>query len=399
MQYYGGLQTTLKAKQKRHCYENMRVNVCKVPQDASFCAASENRIVRDVTSSQNFYEKNKPFFNHLIHPITPHNENVVNMIKEEDDDSQGSEERDAALLLTSFAGLAKKEVEDQNCSLLPKMAFLSNKSDSNHSNTSKNSAIVASTTTGNMLVAPRFTHLCSMLENEYTRMGTQQQYRNNSRVRTVSIDSIHVNLPSNCLARVESPDTNFVLAKPQLHRFTARKKSSIPTTSQNNRKIKKRKKTFSLLDKKWEKKFADSPLQPQKNLKNQPFKKILRKKFSWKNYPELEAFLIANREEYLRHSAMNYTTQQKQYNNRLTERLLELASDNGYVFDEEEFSFVTVRDRIRCYFKSYVQSSRKRGIIIGYAARRAGLVSEKELKESAEIEGKIVVPAECSSRD
>eukprot|EP00428_Durinskia_dybowskii_P045903 CAMPEP_0170340442 /NCGR_PEP_ID=MMETSP0116_2-20130129/71327_1 /TAXON_ID=400756 /ORGANISM="Durinskia baltica, Strain CSIRO CS-38" /LENGTH=245 /DNA_ID=CAMNT_0010593957 /DNA_START=62 /DNA_END=796 /DNA_ORIENTATION=+ len=44
--------------------------------------------------------------------------------------------------------------------------------------------------------------------------------------------------------------------------------------------------------------------------------------FSWKNYPELEAFLIANREEYLRHSALNYTVQQKQYNNRLTEQLL-----------------------------------------------------------------------------
>jgi hypothetical protein len=81
-------------------------------------------------------------------------------------------------------------------------------------------------------------------------------------------------------------------------------------------------------------------------------KKILRKKFSWKNYPELEAFLIANREEYLRHSALNYTVQQKQYNNRLTERLLDLAAEHGYVFDEKEFSFVTVRDRIRCYYKS-----------------------------------------------
>ncbi|KAG7338475.1 hypothetical protein IV203_011105, partial [Nitzschia inconspicua] len=52
-----------------------------------------------------------------------------------------------------------------------------------------------------------------------------------------------------------------------------------------------------------------------------PVTTIHRKKFSWKNYPEWEAFLIANREEYLRHSALNYTVQQKQYNNRLTERL------------------------------------------------------------------------------
>lgn len=119
---------------------------------------------------------------------------------------------------------------------------------------------------------------------------------------------------------------------------------------------------------------------------------ILRRKFSWKNYPELEAFLIANREEYLRHSALNYTTQQKQYNNRLTERLIELATTHGYIFDEEAFSFVTVRDRIRCYYKSYVQSSKKRGLIIGYAARKAGLLTEDDLQKSAGIEGRIIVP-------
>ena len=108
--------------------------------------------------------------------------------------------------------------------------------------------------------------------------------------------------------------------------------------------------------------------------------------------PELEAFLIANREEYLRHSALNYTVQQKQYNNSLTERLLELAAEHGYIFDEKEFSFVTVRDRIRCYFKSYVQSAKKRGIIIGYAARKAGLLSDADLERSAEQKGQIFTP-------
>ena len=121
-------------------------------------------------------------------------------------------------------------------------------------------------------------------------------------------------------------------------------------------------------------------------------RKVLRKKFSWKNYPELEDFLIANREEYLRHSAMNYTMQQKEYNNRLTERLLQLASDCGYIFDEECFSFVSVRDRIRCYFKSYVQSKKKRGMIVGYAARKKGLITEEDLEKSAGIKGTIVVP-------
>ena len=72
---------------------------------------------------------------------------------------------------------------------------------------------------------------------------------------------------------------------------------------------------------------------------------------------------------------------------------MELASEHGYVFDTDTFSFVTVRDRIRCYFKSYVQSAKKRGLIIGYAARKAGLLTEDDLEKSAGITGQIVTPA------
>mmetsp|Transcript_28482 Transcript_28482/g.32643 ORF Transcript_28482/g.32643 Transcript_28482/m.32643 type:complete len:319 (-) Transcript_28482:405-1361(-) len=132
----------------------------------------------------------------------------------------------------------------------------------------------------------------------------------------------------------------------------------------------------------------------QRVIKGIPVTIIHRKKFSWKNYPELEAFLVCNREEYLRHSALNYTIQQKRYNNRLTERLLDLAANNIYVFNENEFSFVTVRDRIRCFYKSYVQSSKKRGIVLGYAARKAGILSPADLQRSARKEGTIVTPVE-----
>ena len=107
---------------------------------------------------------------------------------------------------------------------------------------------------------------------------------------------------------------------------------------------------------------------------------------------QLEAFLIANRDEYLRHSALNYTVEQKTYNNELTQRLIDLASASGYVFDERTFSFVCVRDRIRCYFKSYVQSRKKQGIVIGFAAKRAGLIQANELKRIASSKTKIIVP-------
>mmetsp|Transcript_11248 Transcript_11248/g.23842 ORF Transcript_11248/g.23842 Transcript_11248/m.23842 type:complete len:361 (+) Transcript_11248:40-1122(+) len=132
----------------------------------------------------------------------------------------------------------------------------------------------------------------------------------------------------------------------------------------------------------------------QSTIKDKAITIIYRKKFSWKNYPELEAFLVANREEYLRHSALNYTIQQKKYNNRLTERLLDLAAEHLYVFNEDEFSFVTVRDRIRCFYKSYVQSSKKRGIVLGYAARKAGILTPADLQKSARKEGTIITPLE-----
>lgn len=119
---------------------------------------------------------------------------------------------------------------------------------------------------------------------------------------------------------------------------------------------------------------------------------ILRKKFSWKKYPPLEHYLIANRNEYLRHSTLNYTIQQKQYNNHLTKQMIELAAQYNLVFDDTDFSFVAIRDRIRCYYKSYVQSLKKRGILLGYAARKAGLISDKNIEISASTAGKIYLP-------
>jgi len=107
---------------------------------------------------------------------------------------------------------------------------------------------------------------------------------------------------------------------------------------------------------------------------------ILRRKCAWKNYPELEQFLIENREEYLLHSAKNYTIEQKQYNNRLTERLLEVATKHNYAFDPNDFNFVAIRDRIRCYYKSYVQSNKKRGVIVGYDA--AGTKKRQKVEET-----------------
>jgi hypothetical protein len=86
---------------------------------------------------------------------------------------------------------------------------------------------------------------------------------------------------------------------------------------------------------------------------------VLRKKFSWKSYPELEAFLVENRPQYMEYSSqLNYTAEQKRYNNTLTQGLLDLAAEEGYIF--EGFTFSAIRDRIRCYYKSFVQANKKK---------------------------------------
>mmetsp|Transcript_80151 Transcript_80151/g.120470 ORF Transcript_80151/g.120470 Transcript_80151/m.120470 type:complete len:243 (+) Transcript_80151:253-981(+) len=84
----------------------------------------------------------------------------------------------------------------------------------------------------------------------------------------------------------------------------------------------------------------------------------LKKKFSWKQYPELEGYLLDNQEEYFEYSSRNYTAEQRKYNNDLTRGLLDLAASEGYAF--EDFTFSMVRDRIRCYYKSHSQSAKKK---------------------------------------
>jgi len=240
--------------------------------------------------------------------------------------------------------------------------------------------------------SPRLSSLVSISEIDYNIEGLNKNDHPTAttgwnRLRAVSIDS--PDEETFC----DSPSPNFKKGSAIVSPFHSPVSIQMPLRKPTLRVLNKRKRDLisppapSAGDG-----IHNRHLQPPGVLRSLSVKTILRKKFSWKNYPELEAFLIANREEYLRHSALNYTVQQKQYNNRLTERLLELAGEHGYIFDQESFSFVTVRDRIRCYFKSYVQSAKKRGVVIGYAARKAGLMTEHDLEKSAHTAGRIVLP-------
>ena len=76
----------------------------------------------------------------------------------------------------------------------------------------------------------------------------------------------------------------------------------------------------------------------------------------------------------------------------LTEQLIALAEKNGYVFDPDDFNFVAIRDRIRCYYKSYVQTARKRGLQLPIdkvreEKRREAEVKQEMLKKQEENAG------------
>lgn len=89
--------------------------------------------------------------------------------------------------------------------------------------------------------------------------------------------------------------------------------------------------------------------------------KNISKRFSWTFYPELEEFLIKNRNEFLSYSSTkNYTTEQRDYNNQLTSRFISHAKDTGY-YDVllADMAFTEIRNKVRSYYKSYIQSYKR----------------------------------------
>jgi len=87
---------------------------------------------------------------------------------------------------------------------------------------------------------------------------------------------------------------------------------------------------------------------------------LIMKRFCWRDFPELEKILISHRREYLSFSSRNYSPAQKKFNNNLTASIIKTAEESGYKFSPQHFDFSAVRDRIRCFYKSYVQGEKKR---------------------------------------
>ena len=80
--------------------------------------------------------------------------------------------------------------------------------------------------------------------------------------------------------------------------------------------------------------------------------------FVWAHYPPLEGLLKDNMEEYYNLSmAKCQSTKQQLFNNNLVDQVRDEASKHKWTFPTDRR---TLRDRIRCYFKTHLQNAKKR---------------------------------------
>ena len=124
------------------------------------------------------------------------------------------------------------------------------------------------------------------------------------RCRTVSLcsqEEFRRNSPSPALASPES-----VLVEPD---SPSRSRNSSPASSSGSERFLSKNARKSSLS-------VPLPFNPSHKFVCEvvegPVKATLKKKFSWKSYPELEAYLIDNRSQYMQYSSqLNYTAEQK----------------------------------------------------------------------------------------
>lgn len=99
----------------------------------------------------------------------------------------------------------------------------------------------------------------------------------------------------------------------------------------------------------------DSPRQAPTNW---PEEGPIPEGFVWAHYPPLEALLKQNMEEYYNLSmAKCQSTKQQLFNNSLVDQIRDAAAKHNWTFPTDRR---TLRDRVRCYFKTHLQNAKKR---------------------------------------
>jgi hypothetical protein len=93
---------------------------------------------------------------------------------------------------------------------------------------------------------------------------------------------------------------------------------------------------------------------------DEPVSTTIGEGFYWRDYPTLEAILHAHMKAYYEMSSSNRQSRyQQNFNNQLVIAIRTAAQEGGYTFDSAMYD-KRLRDRMRCFYKTHLQNSKKR---------------------------------------
>jgi hypothetical protein len=99
--------------------------------------------------------------------------------------------------------------------------------------------------------------------------------------------------------------------------------------------------------------------------------------FVWRNYPLLQQVLLQNMDQYYHWSKSKERKKDAMiFNDQLTKLVRETAFNHGYSFCAELQTHKALRDRIRCFYKTHVQNSKKRLDTMMRSKNRKSLLRE-----------------------
>eukprot|EP00536_Pseudo-nitzschia_multiseries_P015528 jgi/Psemu1/312254/fgenesh1_kg.904_\ len=136
---------------------------------------------------------------------------------------------------------------------------------------------------------------------------------------------------------------------------------------------------------------------------------VVQKSFFWAHYPPLELVLKKHMAEYYELSTHQCQSRQQQaFNNYMVGLVKDVAERQEWKF-ADSFCDKSLRDRIRCYYKTHIQNAKKRlRTMVRNPTKKANarhlcehldLIEKHRVEEEREKKAKTVQPNAKKSKD
>jgi len=194
---------------------------------------------------------------------------------------------------------------------------------------------------------------CDLSDMTSSEEGTEAEEDQKMSARRVSNDGSSV--MDKKKRKLDSSSTSSIGSKDNMHQKRIKVKVTVSNNQIGEEMVATVPVDFGNDDSQATQSSTNQRCQFERSINSEPI--ILQKNFFFRDYHELEDYLLSNRTEYLESKG---NTEQRNYTNNLTKGLLELAAKLNYVFDESCFDFVSVRKRVVAFYNSFAQNSKKR---------------------------------------